>query len=76
MGLKDWKKGLAGTYIKDKYSKRSRIDFRYSRNNKGYFVIINDRTRGKLTEDNRFIERFFKTKLKALAFAKAYMRKH
>jgi hypothetical protein len=81
--IKDWTKGLGGTYItkgiKPRMIRRSQIDFRYSPANEGTFVIINEH--GLLSKDTIFIEKIFRgnkieSRKKAVAFAKSYMRSH
>ena len=77
MALKDWKKGRKGFIIHKPSENKSFAEKRYinigeigMNKRNGYYVFIATGTNRKA------IQKEFKTKTQALAYAKAYMRKH
>jgi len=76
MALKDWKKKRSGenqSWFINKKTGKDLIVIRYVNTPKVWHVTSEWRWNVPLTKKN---DRTFKTKSKALAYAKAYMRKH
>ena len=66
MALKDWKKRTTVYFLSWKNKNNKVLDARKSIDHNGYIVELEEKK----------ISKVFKTKKQALAYAKAYMRKH
>jgi len=69
MALKDWKKAKGNVWINEKNN--SIIDF-----GKGIFQYKEKYILNIFKDNKRIVNKSFKTRLQALKYAKAYMKKH